>query len=126
MLNQAVDNLGYFLKYARLSLYREASPWAWACRTGRGCVKVAKDSPVEEGDNMDNPTLAGCKLTCNDESVLWPKPRDAIYLSKTLVSFLPVDIRINRINAPSAEVHPLSNANQFHLKQIFFFYRLNR
>jgi hexosaminidase len=68
---------------------------------------VAKDLPVEEGDNMNNPTLAGCKLTCNDESVLWPKPRDAIYLSKTLVSFLPVDIRINRINAPSAEVHPL-------------------
>ncbi|EFX61848.1 hypothetical protein DAPPUDRAFT_337961, partial [Daphnia pulex] len=81
----------------------EASPWAWACRTGRGCVKVEKDSPVEEGDNMNNPTLAGCKLTCNDESVLWPKPRNAIYLSKTLVSFLPIDIRINRINAPSSE-----------------------
>ncbi|EFX60569.1 hypothetical protein DAPPUDRAFT_123698 [Daphnia pulex] len=44
-----------------------------------------------------------CKLTCNDESVLWPKPRDAIYLSKTLVPFLPIDIRINRINAPSSE-----------------------
>ncbi|XP_046651047.1 chitooligosaccharidolytic beta-N-acetylglucosaminidase-like [Daphnia pulicaria] len=87
----------------------EASPWAWACRTGRGCVKVAKDLPVEEGDNMNNPTLAGCKLTCNDESVLWPKPRDAIYLSKTLVSFLPVDIRINRINAPSSEVKSLTN-----------------
>ncbi|XP_046459257.1 chitooligosaccharidolytic beta-N-acetylglucosaminidase-like [Daphnia pulex] len=87
----------------------EASPWAWACRTGRGCVKVEKDSPVEEGDNMNNPTLAGCKLTCNDESVLWPKPRDAIYLSKTLVSFLPVDIRINRINAPSSEVKSLTN-----------------
>ncbi|EFX82594.1 hypothetical protein DAPPUDRAFT_101206 [Daphnia pulex] len=87
----------------------EASPWAWACRTGRGCVKVEKDSPVEEGDNMNNPTLAGCKLTCNDESVLWPKPRNAIYLSKTLVSFLPIDIRINRINAPSSEVKSLTN-----------------
>ncbi|EFX90381.1 hypothetical protein DAPPUDRAFT_94100, partial [Daphnia pulex] len=87
----------------------QASPWAWACRTGRGCVKVAKDSPVQEGDNMDNPTLAGCKLTCNNESVLWPKPRDGIYLSKTLVSFLPADIRTNRINAPSSEVKSLTN-----------------
>ncbi len=108
-LNHAVDNSGYFLKCARLSLCRQASPWAWACRTGRGCVKVAKDSPVQEGDNMDNPTLAGCKLTCNDESVLWPKPRDGIYLSKTLVSFLPTDIRTNRINAPSSEVLHLTS-----------------
>jgi hexosaminidase len=82
---------------------------------------VAKDSPVQEGDNMDNPTLAGCKLTCNDESVLWPKPRDGIYLSKTLVSFLPTDIRTNQINAPSSEVlHLTSQCESIPLMQIIF------
>lgn len=87
----------------------QESPWAWACRTGRGCVKVAKDSPVEQGDDMSNPTLSGCKLTCNTESVLWPKPRDAISLSKTLVAFHPTDIRISRISAPNSEVKSLTN-----------------
>lgn len=88
---------------------RQESPWAWACRNGRGCVKVAKDSPVEEGDNLDNPTLAGCKLTCNAESTLWPKPRSIISLSKTLVSFHPTDIRISRISAPTPKVKSLTN-----------------
>ncbi|KZS17103.1 Beta-hexosaminidase subunit beta [Daphnia magna] len=88
---------------------RQESPWAWACRNGRGCVKVAKDLPVEEGDNLDNPTLAGCKLTCNAESTLWPKPRSIISLSKTLVSFHPTDIRISRISAPTPKVKSLTN-----------------
>lgn len=98
-------NLGCFLiQNAHVPLCRQESPWAWACRNGRGCVKVAKDLPVEEGDNLDNPTLAGCKLTCNAESTLWPKPRSIISLSKTLVSFHPTDIRINRISAPTTKV----------------------
>lgn len=107
----------------------QESPWAWACRTGRGCVKVAKDSPVEQGDDMSNPTLSGCKLTCNTESVLWPKPRDAISLSKTLVAFHPTDIRISRISAPNSEVLTRLPSMRFNFKNrndFFSILRLNR
>ena len=80
------------------------SPWAWACRTGRGCVKVPKDLAAQEGDDMSNPTLAGCKLTCDPHATLWPRPRDATFLSRNLVTFNPTDIRLKRVSAPTPKV----------------------
>ena len=73
---------------------------------------------------MSNPTLSGCKLTCNTESVLWPKPRDAISLSKTLVAFHPTDIRISRISAPNSEVLTRLPSMRFNFKNRndFFLY----
>ena len=86
--------------------FRQESPWVWACRTGRGCVKVAKDSPVQDGDDMSNPTLVGCKLTCNPDAMLWPKPRDFAFLSRTLINFQLADMRVTRISAPTPQVPP--------------------
>lgn len=58
----------------------------------------------QKGDDMTNPTLAGCKLTCVPDGNLWPKPRGDVSVSKTLVRFQLSDISVNKISAPSSKV----------------------
>lgn len=55
-------------------------------------------------DGEPRSTLAACKLTCNPEASLWPKPREIVHLSKAFIDFQPGAIKLERISAPTAQV----------------------
>lgn len=66
---------------------------------------MLKDEPAQEGDDLTNPTLAGCKLTCVLGGTLWPKPRDdELIISNTLVKFQLSDIHVTKILAHTSTV----------------------
>ena len=68
----------HLMKFCSIS-----SPWAWVCRDSR-CWKEERSLLA---GNETAYSLAGCKLMCGESSMLWPKPRGSVYLSRKLASF---------------------------------------
>jgi hypothetical protein len=77
-----------------------SSPWAWVCRDSR-CLKEERSLLA---DNETAYSVAGCKLMCGESSVLWPKPRGSVYLSRKLASFARDQLKFVKMSAPSKEV----------------------
>ncbi|XP_050674128.1 chitooligosaccharidolytic beta-N-acetylglucosaminidase isoform X2 [Leptidea sinapis] len=69
----------------------DTSPWRWVCEDGR-CVKKEHDPQSKE------PALAleACKMFCNENGLLWPKPTGEVslgnFLSKININNIKVEI----------------------------------
>lgn len=100
-----VVNLLCFYAHSQFFISSD-SPWMWACRTGRGCVKVDKTQALQDGDTQAG-SLASCKLTCNPYAMLWPRPRGDVKLSSNLVTFHLSELDVDVTTAPNDEVPSL-------------------
>ncbi|XP_037083425.1 LOW QUALITY PROTEIN: chitooligosaccharidolytic beta-N-acetylglucosaminidase-like [Pollicipes pollicipes] len=69
-------------------------PWTWRCENG-ACVRRAADEVT------DGLTLNACKLTCNDDSMLWPRPTGPFSIGNNTVSFRLESVRLT-YQAPEA------------------------
>merc|ERR1712002_607738 len=82
--------------------YRTSSPFTYVCRAGK-CVKVDRQ------DAREVLSLEKCKLTCGPFGQLWPKPTGKVTLGKTVVSFLPQNVEIKGMTAPTEDIKNLLN-----------------
>jgi len=82
--------------------YRTSSPFTYVCRAGK-CVKVDRQ------DAQAVLSLERCKLTCGPYGQLWPKPSGKVTIGKEVVSFLPQNVEIKGMTAPTEEIKNLLN-----------------
>jgi len=82
--------------------YRTSSPFTYVCRTGK-CVKVDRQ------DARQVLSLEKCKLTCGPFGQLWPKPSGKVTIGKNVVSFLPQNVEIKGLTAPTEDIKNLLN-----------------
>jgi hypothetical protein len=74
--------------YIRYIYFRSAFlPWSYKCDEHTRCIK---DNIVED-ESEDLMSLGECKLTCEEHSVMWPKPREA-KLEKKVTAFNTNDV----------------------------------
>ncbi|XP_075974168.1 beta-hexosaminidase 1 isoform X2 [Anticarsia gemmatalis] len=71
----------------------EVSPWRWACEDGK-CVKTRNDPQNKE------PVLCleACKMFCNENGLLWPRPTGQVDLGNFLskININHIDIKLVR------------------------------
>ena len=48
--------------------------------------------------------LNACKMTCSSRGNLWPMPTGRVQVSQDLVKFLPQELRLVAVTAPSDQV----------------------
>jgi len=100
-----LNSLIAFLCFAAVSaqqFYRASSPFTYICRAGK-CVKVDRQ------DSREVMGLERCKLTCGPYGQLWPKPSGKVTIGKNVVSFLPHNVEIKGMTAPTEEIKNLLN-----------------
>ena len=104
------------LALLKLDLFRIESPWAWLCRD----FKCVKEHAHKVKGHADAFSLAGCKLICNADSMLWPRPRGVVDISRTFATFLPHNLHFRRgVNTPSGEAgHLLDQAVDLYIQQL--------
>jgi hypothetical protein len=84
------------------------SPWSYQCDRSNSsigghhhaarCVKVeAFKAETVQGMNA-------CKMTCSSSGSLWPQPTGRVQVSNGLVGFLPQELRVVAVSAPSEQV----------------------
>ncbi|XP_038214441.1 chitooligosaccharidolytic beta-N-acetylglucosaminidase [Zerene cesonia] len=91
-LHQFYYNLIYLLIILQCaSTDDQLSPWKWVCEDGK-CVKTMNDPKSKEPALC----LEACKMFCNDNGLLWPKPTGQVelgnFLSKINVHNIKVEI----------------------------------
>jgi hypothetical protein len=62
-------------------------PFTYECDQYKRCIR----QDVINAGSESLLSMGECKLTCGDDSVLWPRPREAD-LGKTVAAFHPEDI----------------------------------
>lgn len=107
--------LGYY--YTRDSRYEikqlNASPWTWKCHKGKEVIGghniVGRCSKEEYDKSTGDPqvNMMACKMTCNNNGMLWPKPTGSVTLSNKLTNLLPGDISITVSQSTPFEVQGL-------------------
>ena len=56
--------------------------------------------------------LNACKMTCSSRGNLWPVPTGRVQVSQELVKFLPQELRLVAVTAPSDQVRGRINGNE--------------
>lgn len=84
------------------------SPWSYTCDRSNSsigghyhparCVKVSS-SKAETVQGLN-----ACKMTCSQKGNIWPAPTGSVSVSTGLVSFLPQELRLVSVVAPSDQV----------------------
>ena len=100
---------------AEVGRFSLPSPWSYSCDSSNRshlvtghvvpfkCVKQPSSSAsVVQG-------LAACKMTCDPSGVIWPSPTEDVQLSRDLVHFLPHQLKVVAVIAPSEEVSNMVN-----------------
>lgn len=62
-------------------------PWTYKCDDLKRCVK----DRLATGDVVNKKSLGECKLTCDENSMIWPRPRESD-LGNLVIPFHPDDI----------------------------------
>ena len=100
---------------AEVGQFSLPSPWSYTCDrsntshlvTGHvvpyRCVRVSSSST----SNVQG--LAACKMTCDPSGVIWPSPTEDVQLSRDLVHFLPHQLKVVAVIAPSEQVSNMVN-----------------
>merc|ERR1719219_2829943 len=88
--------------------YRASSPFTYLCRAGK-CVKVDRQDVQTGNLQQEGLTLDRCKLTCGPYGQLWPKPSGKVTIGKNVVSFLPHNVVIKGMTAPTQAIKNLLN-----------------
>jgi len=86
-------------------------PWTWRCDKG-ACVRHPSDEP---GGGLP---LNACKLTCNSDANLWPKPTGPFSVSNSTISFRPESVSFTYEAADA--VQPLLSAAGDRLKATLY------
>ncbi len=107
------------MRFVLISSY-EFLPWSYTCDKYSRCVKGAAVKPGEEGAAM---SLGRCKLTCGEDNVLWPKPRQA-KLGKQVTAVSPKDVRI--LNEADFKVSNHRRCINMHIQNLRFCNRARR
>jgi len=89
-----------FLSVSGQQYFRTSSPFTYVCRENK-CIKMDRQ------DAKEILTLERCKLTCGPFGALWPKPSGKVTLGTNVVSFLPENVEIKGMTAPSADIKEL-------------------
>jgi len=101
------------LARAEVATFTMPSPWSYTCDRSNSsigghyiparCVKTpSSDSKTVKG-------LNACKMTCSPHGSLWPTPTGGVEVSESLVHFLPQELRIVAVSAPSDKVNKMVN-----------------
>ncbi|XP_045602908.2 chitooligosaccharidolytic beta-N-acetylglucosaminidase [Procambarus clarkii] len=80
--------------------FREASPWGWRC-VNETCIRE------EDTGQRSLAGLSSCKLTCNRDSVLWPRPTGLLRVGQQTVHFLAEALTLRGVAGPTDEVKQL-------------------
>jgi len=89
------------------------SPWSYTCDRSNSsigghfhparCIKVASHK-AEKVQGMN-----ACKMTCSHRGNIWPSPTGQVQVSPRLVNFLPQELRLVAVTAPSEQVNKWIN-----------------
>ncbi|KAK8731345.1 hypothetical protein OTU49_007558, partial [Cherax quadricarinatus] len=80
--------------------FRLTSPWGWRC-INETCVKQENDGVRSLAD------LSTCKLTCGQDSTIWPSPTGFLKIAPQTVHFLLESLTLRGITAPTDQVKEL-------------------
>jgi len=75
------------------------SVWTWSCKNNR-CVKAQ----VETGKSPTD--VHACKLTCGEDSMLFPKPSGHATFGKTTVPFIPTQVQLSSVTCKGKNCQP--------------------
>merc|ERR1711899_588247 len=98
---------------AEIATFSLPSPWSYTCDRSNAsigghhhaarCVKV----PAFKAEEVQG--LNACKMTCSSRGNLWPMPTGRVQVSQDLVKFLPQELRLVAVTAPSDQVNKWIN-----------------
>jgi len=98
---------------AEVASFTLPSPWSYTCDRSNSsigghfhparCIKV----PSSQAEKVQG--LNACKMTCSVRGNLWPAPTGAVEVSTSLVPFLPQELRLVAVSAPSDKVNKWVN-----------------
>jgi len=103
----------FSLGSAEIATFSLPSPWSYTCDRSNSsigghhhaarCIKV----PAFKAEKVQG--LNACKMTCSSRGNLWPVPTGRVQVSRDLVKFLPQELRLVAVTAPSDQVNKWIN-----------------
>ena len=84
------------------------SPWSYQCDRSNSSIgghhHAARCVKVEAFKAEKVQGMNACKMTCSPSGSLWPQPTGRVQVSPGLVGFLPQELRLVAVSAPSEQV----------------------
>jgi len=100
---------------AEVGRYSLPAPWSYVCdksnssyqTTGHVVPFKCVKTPSTQASVVQS--LSACKMTCDPQGVIWPTPTTRLSLSQELINFLPQNLKVTKVVAPSESVSNMIN-----------------
>jgi len=100
---------------AEVGQFSLPAPWSYVCDRSNSSYQVTGHvvpykcvkTPSSSADKVQS--LAACKMTCDPHGVIWPAPTGPLSLSQQVQHFLPHNLKVISVIAPSEDVSNMVN-----------------